>query len=480
MSEPAPRRASERVIRRRIQPTHVIEIPAPRKRRSPPSSFFHARLFVGAFAAIVLSGAGLLSLPWVTRDGESTPLVDALFTAVSAASVTGLVTLDTADHWNWFGQLVILTLIQVGGLGFMVGASMVLRVLRGGESRRLSDALLVQEGAPTLTLREALDLSRRIVRFTFITEAVGALLLTARFAQDEPFGQALWRGVFTAVSGFCNAGFDIQGQFASMVAYRDSVVVNVVMMVLIQAGALSYIVLSEVASKRRWERLSANAKLVIVMNAALVLIGVATFLAAEWQGALSDTPVWARPMSAMFQSISARTAGFATVGFGEITSFTSLVWVAVMGVGGASGSTAGGAKLATIGVIVVAVLSTLRGHTEPELFNRRLPLRLVMLAIAVAALFFTAHFTTTLLLAATEHIWGVGPPFSALLFESMSALATVGLSYGITPELSAPGKLVLIAAMFFGRIGPLTAAYALQLHQERKRYRLPETAVHIG
>lgn len=480
MSEQPPRRASERVIRRRIQPTQVIDIPAPRKRRPPPSSFFHARLFVGAFAAIVLTGAGLLALPWTTRDGESTPLVDALFTAVSAASVTGLVAVDTADHWNWFGQLVILCLIQIGGLGFMVGASLVLRLLRGGESRRLSDALLVQESAPTLTLRETLELSRRIVRFTFITEAVGALLLTARFAQDESISQALWMGVFTSISGFCNAGFDLHGQFASMAHYDDSILVNVVLIGLIQAGALSYIVLSEVVNRRRWERLSVNAKLVLAMNAALVLIGVATFLAAEWQGALSDTPVWARPMSALFQSVSARTAGFATVSFGEITPFTSFVWVALMGVGGASGSTAGGAKLATIGVIVVAVLSTLRGHTEPEVFNRRLPLRLVMLSIAVAALFFVAHFTTTLMLAATEHIWGVGPPFAALLFEAMSALATVGLTYGITPELSTPGKLVLIAAMFFGRIGPLTAAYALQLRQERKHYRLAETTVHIG
>lgn len=479
MSEQPPRRASERVIRRRIQPTQVINIPAPRKRRPPPSSFFHARLFVAAFAFIVLSGAGLLALPWTTRDGETTPLVDALFTAVSAASVTGLVVFDTSDHWNWFGQLIILCLIQAGGLGFMVGASLVLRLLRGG-GNRLSDVLLMQESAPTLTIRETLELSRRIVRFTFITEAVGAVLLTARFAQDESFGQALWMGVFTAVSGFCNAGFDLHGQFDSMARYDNSVLVNVVMIGLVQAGALSYIVLSEVASRRRWERLSANAKLVLTMNAALLLIGVATFLAAEWQGALSDTPVWARPMSALFQSVSARTAGFATVSFSEITPFTSFVWVALMGVGGASGSTAGGAKLATIGVIVVAVLSTLRGHTEPEVFNRRLPLRLVMLSIAVAALFFVAHFTTTLLLAATEHIWGVGPPFASLLFEAMSALATVGLTYGITPELSTPGKLVLIAAMFFGRIGPLTAAYALQLRQERKHYRLAETTVHIG
>jgi trk system potassium uptake protein TrkH len=480
VSESTPRRASERVIRRRIQPTHVIDIPAPRKRRPPPTSFFHARLFVAAFAVVVLSGAGLLALPWTTRDGEATPVVDALFTAVSAASVTGLVVFDTADHWNWFGQLIILCLIQAGGLGFMVGASLVLRVLRGGSQGRLSDALLMHEGMSTLTIRETIELSRRIVRFTFITEGIGALLLTARFLQDESIGQALWMGVFTAVSGFCNAGFDLHGQFDSMANYDDSILVNAVLIGLVQAGALSYIVLSEVASRRSWERLSANAKLVLVMNAALLLIGVATFLAAEWQGALSDTPVWARPMAALFQSVSARTAGFATVSFAEITPFTSFVWVALMGVGGASGSTSGGAKLATIGVIVVAVLSTLRGHSEPEVFNRRLPLRLVMLAIAVASLFFVAHFTTTLLLAATEHIWGVGPPFASLLFEAMSALATVGLTYGITPELSTPGKLVLIAAMFFGRIGPLTAAYALQLRQERKRYRLAETTVHIG
>jgi trk system potassium uptake protein TrkH len=480
MSEQPPRRPADRVIRRRLRPTQVIEIPAPPKRRAPPTAFFHARLFVGAFALLVLTGGALLSLPWVTKSGEATDPVDALFTAVSAAAVTGLVTVDTADHWNWFGQLIILLLIQLGGLGFMVGASLVLRLLRGGQSYRLSDALLVKEGAPSVSLREALDLARRITRFTFITEGIGAALLTIRFTRDESFARALWNGVFTSVSAFCNAGFDVQGQFVSMTEYRDSILVNGVVMVLITTGALSYIVLSDVAAKRRWDRLATNSKLVLSMHGALLLIGTAIFLGAEWSGALSDTPIWARPMAAAFQSVAARTAGFASVSFAEITSFTSFTWVALMGIGGASGSTAGGAKLTTIGVLVVAVLSTLRGHDEPELFNRRLPLTLIMRALAVAALFFLAHFLTTLLLAATEHIWGIGPSFAPLLFEAMSALATVGLSYGITPDLSTPGKLVLIAAMFFGRMGPLTAAYALQLRQERKRYRLPETTVNIG
>lgn len=425
-------------------------------------------------------GAALLASPWTTESGEPTSVVDALFTAVSAAAVTGLVTVDTGTHWNFLGEVVILVLIQVGGLGFMVGASLVLQTLRRG-AIRLSDVMLVKDGAPTLSLQEAVVLSRRIVIFTFAAEAAGAAVLTLRFWQDMPLSEALWFGVFHAVSAFCNAGFDLQGGFASLIPYQHSLVVNGTIILLIQAGALSYVVLAEVATRRRWATLALDSKLVLSANGVLLLAGAGLFLAAEWGRTLEGTAVEVRPLVALFQSTAARTAGFATVNFAEAHHVTLFLWVALMLIGGASGSTSGGVKLATVGVVVAAVVSTLRGEEETQLFRRRVPPPLVFRAMAVIAIMIAVHFVATAVLAATEGVYGGAEfGFIALMFEAMSALATVGLSTGITPSLTTAGKLVLCAAMFFGRLGPLTVAYALQRRQQPARLRFPAATVRIG
>ena len=468
------------VVRRRVRESTTIELPPVPERPEVPGPGRHAQTFVAALAALVLGGAALLASPWTTESGEPTPPIDALFTAVSAAAVTGLVTVDTGTHWNVLGEVVILVLIQAGGLGFMVGASIVLQALRRGATR-LSDVLLVKEGAPTLSLREAAVLSRRIAVFAFAAEAAGAAVLTMRFRRDMPLPEALWFGVFHAVSAFCNAGFDLQGGYVSLVPYRESVVVNAAVILLIQAGALSYVVLADVAARRRWATLALDSKLVLIANGVLLLAGAGLFLAAEWGRSLEQTAGGIRPLAALFQSVAARTAGFATVNFADVHHVTLFVWVALMLIGGASGSTAGGVKLATVGVVAAAVASTLKGHEETQLFGRRVPTPLVFRAMAVIAVMVGVHFAATASLAATEGLIG-GAEFSfiALMFEAMSALATVGLSTGITPELTTAGKLVLCAAMFFGRLGPLTVAYALQRRQQPARYRFPAAAVRIG
>jgi trk system potassium uptake protein TrkH len=418
-------------------------------------------------------------LPWVTRSGQATPPEDALFIAMSALSVTGLVTLDTATHWNWFGQLTILALIQIGGLGFMVGASLVLNLLtRGGG--RLRHQVMISDNLPTLTISDAVDMARRIARFTFIVEGVGALLLTLRFMQDMAPHTALWHGIFHSVSAFCNAGFDLQGNFNSLIAYQGAIFLNLVFIVLIQSGSLSYLAFHDVAENRRWKHLSVNTRLVLAFNAVLIVLGAAIFLGAEWNGTMRDSVEWTRPLQALFQSVSARTAGFATADFSTTSSFTDFSWVALMFIGGASGSTAGGVKLTTIAIILIAVLSEIRGNPEPEAFHRRIPNSSVMRAMTIVTLFFLIHFVMTLALSATEHIYGQRPPFVSILFEVMSAQATVGLSTGITPEISTPGKLILVFAMFIGRLGPLTVAYALAQREQIPRYRFPPTTVHIG
>lgn len=480
-SGPGARRHGRDVIRRRPRQTRVIHCPPLAKQSTFATPIVHARRFALALILVILIGTVLLLAPWATTSGQSTDPYDAMFTAVSAVSVTGLVTVNTSTHWSFLGQLTILALIQTGGLGFMVGASLVLAILRRGGSLR--DAMLMQDGSPTLTLREALDYSGQIVRFTAVTEAIGATILTLYFwlGAGLSFHEALWNGVFHAVAAFCNAGFDLSDDFQSLVPYDQSVIVNVVIASLIQAGAISYIVLHDVWRSRSWSRLALDSKLVLSINALLVVGAASVFLAIEWNDSLANTAGWARPMSAVFQSVSARTAGFTTVNFGQAATVTLLVWLGVMAIGGASGSTAGGMKMTTVGVVAVAVVSALRGNTDVHVFGRRLGAPLVFRAMAVIVLYMTIYFFVTMGLVISD-----GPLLedrfstAGLLFESMSALATVGLSTGITPELSDAGKVILAIGMFLGRIGPLSFAYALQGRQHPPRYRYPEVPVRIG
>jgi trk system potassium uptake protein TrkH len=468
-----------RVVRRRLDATRVITMPEAPIHRDVPNVRTHAKRFVAAFTVLILLGALLLMLPISSTSGKATDPVDAVFTAVSASAVTGLVTVDTATHWSFFGELVILTLIQVGGFGFMVGASLVLVSLGRGVSLR--DTLLIQDGSPTLSVREATDLSKRILRFTLITEAIGAVILATMFMREEAPHIAIWHGIFHSISAFCNAGFDLKGDFRSLAGYDTSPVVLITVMSLIQAGALSFMVLSDVWTKRRWNLLQLDTKLVMITNGLLILGGMAGFLIVEWNSALAAAPEWSRPLNALFQSVAARTAGFASINFGEAHHSTLFLWIGIMFVGGAAGSTAGGVKLATIAVIVLAVISTLRGQVEPQAFGRRIATSLVFRSMAIIALFLAVHFGLTLCLVVTEDLFNPeAPSFVAVMYETMSAMATVGLTTGITPSLSEAGKIVLCVAMFFGRIGPLTAAYALQRHQHPVKYRYPEAMVRLG
>lgn len=468
-----------KVVRRRVDATQIISLPTDLDRRDVPHVRTHAKRFVLALTLLVAVGAVLLALPWTTESGEATAPIDAFFTAVSASSVTGLVVVDTQDHWNFLGELVILVLIQAGGLGFMVGASLVLATLRRGGSLR--DSLLLQDGAPTLSLREATSLSMRILRFIVVAETIGAVALTARLARDEPFPVALWHGIFTSIAAFCNAGFDLQGNFISLAGYAESKWINGVVILLIQAGALSYIVFSDVWTKRQWPGLALDVKLVLLTNVILLIGGAALFLVLEWNYSMATIEPWARPLTAFFQSTSTRTAGFATIAFGEVHPATLFLTIGLMLVGGASGSTAGGIKLATMAVLALAVMSTVRGQHETQAFGRRIATPLVFRAMAVMALFLFAHFLLTLALAISEDVVAHNQfGFLPMMFETMSAMATVGLSTGITPELSTAGKVILCIAMYIGRLGPLTAVYALQRRQQQARYRFPEGSVRIG
>jgi trk system potassium uptake protein TrkH len=434
---------------------------------------------VAAFVVLICLGTLVLSLPAASEGSQDVALVDALFTTVSALAVTGLVTVDTQQQWSFVGELVILLLIQVGGLGFTVGASLLLVTM--GRGNKLGTALVAQDGAPTLPLADVISLTIRIARFVFIAEGVGAALLAIRFLPDRSPFEAVWFGLFHAVSAFCNAGFDLQGGFRSMTGYQDSIWINLTLIGLIQAGALSYIVLSDLWTHREWRPLSLDTKLIVIANLTLLVIGAGVFMAVEWSSALANAEDWTKPLTALFQSVSARTAGYASINFGDAEPATLFLWTGLMMVGGASGSTAGGVKLTTVALLLVAILTTLRGHREIQMFGRRLPASQIFVAMAIVFIFVFIHFLLTLCLVVTESVTGNEHfAFIDLMFETMSAAATVGLSTGITPEMSTPGKIVLCVAMFFGRLGPLTLAYAITRRQRPARYRFPETMVRLG
>jgi trk system potassium uptake protein TrkH len=468
------------LVRRRPRQQQIIELPPPRERPKPPDSGRHGKLFaLGLFGMSVL-GTFLLALPFTTESGRRSPFVDALFTAISAVTGTGLSVFDTQEQWNLAGEFVLLILIQAGGLGFIVGASLVLQALRRGQTR-LSDQVLIQASDPSIALRDTGHLVNRIVKFVFITEALGAIVLTIGYLQTEPFHRAAWYGVFHSVSAFCNAGFDLEGSGITMTEHSGSYLFNGAMMVLIQAGALSYLVLSDVFYRRKWDRFSLDTKLVLSGHFLLVFGGAFLFAVAEWNQTLAALPSEHRPMAALFQSVAARSAGFATVPLDNLHSVTLFTWIAIMLVGGASGSASGGAKISTVAVIVAAVVSTLRGHDEPTAFGRRIAVPLVFRALAVIVLLMIVHFVTTLLLVATEDVFSNREfPFIDVMFEAMSAVATAGISTGITGDLASASKIVLCVAMFIGRLGPLTAVFALQRKQQPRRYRLPESPVRIG
>jgi trk system potassium uptake protein TrkH len=354
---------------------------------------------------------------------------------------------------------------------------------RGSGAYTLRDELLLKDGSPALSVREAVELGRHIVRFTLLAEALGALALATWFvavAKLDPL-EALGNGIFYAVSAFCNGGFDIAGGFRSIQPAAADIWVNVVFMLLIQLGALSYVVFADVSRERSWRSLSLDSKIVLAMNGVLLLSGTIVFLAAEWGGALADLNPGGKLVASFFQSVSARTAGFNSVDWNLVHPLTLFFWLGLMFVGGASGSTAGGVGLNTAGTVVAAVSSTLRGNPETQIWGRRIATPLIFRAMTVMVLFLLIYGIATALLSIAEHHVShreVG--MLDLMFESMSALSTTGVSTGITPDLTTAGRLVLCAAMFVGRLGPLTAVYALQRRQRPERFRFPEESVRIG
>ena len=436
---------------------------------------YPAQVFVLGFVLKILAGALLLMLPAAQAEGEGLSFVDALFTSVSAVCVTGLVVADTGSHFSVFGQTVILTLMQVGGLGFMAMATLFALVFK----RRISlrERLLLQEAMNQSTMEGIVRLIRRVLIYSLVIEGAGAALLALRWSYDMPLGQAVYFGVFHAVSLFNNAGFDLFGNYLSLTAYAGDPVVNAVGILLIVTGGLGFVVLADLADFRVKRKLTLHSKVVLTVTGMLIGAGALVILAFEYNNpaTLGGLNGWGKGWGALFQAVTPRTAGANTVDIAGMRQATQFFIVILMFIGSSPGSTGGGIKTTTFAVMIGAVIAMLRGKDDIVLFRYRIGEAQVMKALTVTLLALLLIVSVSTLLSTTEDA-----PFLVLLFESTSAFATVGLSMGLTPELSTAGKLLIAFTMFAGRVGLLTLAFAIGPKRHKQLYRHPEGKMIIG
>lgn len=440
------------------------------------ASFFNhpSRLIFFSFASVILLGTVLLTFPGASAHGKTISPIDALFTATSATCVTGLIVLDTPHDFSPLGQAIILGLIQVGGLGIMVLSTFATLLLGGslglrGE-RALKEVLEIQAD------RTAYLLTRFIVISTLSVEAVGAVLLAFFFAgHGLEAGEALWRGVFHSVSAFCNAGFALQSD--SLVGFQHSPGVLLTVALLITLGGLGFAVMAGL-----WGRLRAapgvsfnlQVRVVLVTSALLVAAGWLLYLALEWQASLAGMGWGDKLVNGLFQSVTLRTAGFNSVSFEQLAPATALLMMLFMFVGASPGSTGGGIKTTTLAVLLAAIAALVRGTSNVTLFDREIARATIFRSLGIVVISSLVAFGSLFLLLIFE-----SQPFQDLAFETVSAVGTVGLSLGATAKLSAAGKLVIIGAMFIGRIGPLTLALVLG-GGRIPRYRYPTGRIMVG
>ncbi|WP_106769857.1 TrkH family potassium uptake protein [Paenibacillus faecalis] len=438
-------------------------------RLSPP------QILALGFGGIIIIGTMLLMLPLANTTGESMSFIDALFTATSATCVTGLVVVDTGTYFSPFGQVVIMLLIQVGGLGFMTMATLFALVFK----RRISlkDRLVLQEAMNQSSMEGIVRLIRRVLLYSLVIETCGALLLTFRWAFDMPFGQALYYGIFHAVTMFNNAGFDLFGGFRSLTGYVYDPLVNFVVMFLIVSGGIGFIVMADLVDYRKTRKLSLHTKVVLSMTGALILIGAAVIFIFEFTNpkTLGSLNWGGKILGSFFQSVTPRTAGANTLDIGGLRQATQFFIVILMFIGASPGSTGGGIKTTTFTMMIAAVIAMMRGKDDIVLFRYRLVQERILKALTITLLALLLVITVAMILSTTENA-----SFLSILFEATSAFGTVGLSMGLTPQLSLFGKLLISITMFAGRLGPLTLAYALGPKKGKELYRHPEGKMIIG
>ncbi len=442
------------------------------------------RIVVLSFLALIVVGGILLMLPFASAKHTFTNPITAFFTATSAVCVTGLVVVDTGTFWSGWGKLIIITLIQFGGLGYMTIATFFLLAFNRPVS--LGHRFAFKEGLNVSELSGIMRFAQTTLAIVAFFEGFGALALTLRFMHDYPFWRALEMGVFHSISAFCNAGFDIIGGFKSFTGYVNDLTVNITVMILIVMGGIGFYVLWQIVDsvikfgkKEKRKRPSLHRRIVLRSTAWLIVVGAAIFLILEWNNpsSIGNLPVRGKVLAAFFQSITPRTAGFNTVAMASLHQATLFVLMILMFIGGSPGGTAGGIKTTTFLIFTVSTLKAIRGQKKVVIMGRTIDDDTVSRAVFVVgfALFVIIVSTIVILTAESDKF-----TFLQVLFEVFSAFGTVGLSTGITPHLSDVSRIVIIATMFVGRVGPLSLILSMVGRKKLPKVEYPEEKVAIG
>ena len=448
------------------------------KRRRGKQPLGASRLIAVVFIALILAGTLLLCLPAASRDHRSAGLVPAMFTAASATCVTGLSLFDTWTQWSGFGQTVILCLVEIGGLGFMSMAGILVFILRGRFGMR--DSMVISQAMGEENMSRIRHMQGFMLTACILTELLGAAVLTVRFLPQYGLVKAMRLGLFHSVSAFCNAGFDIFGFIApgqSLITFYNDPAVLLTLSFLIVVGGLGFLVWEELYRVRRFGKLSVYSRLVLISTLSLLCAGTVFFALTEWNnpGTLGNMTVGQKLLGAFFQSVTLRTAGFSGIDQASLTEAGKAFSIFLMLIGGSSGSTAGGLKTVTFLVILLFLWSRMRGKNSMVIYKRTIPYQAVFNALTIFGIMIGLCFAGTVFLACDS-----GVSITEAMFETVSAIATVGLSLNVSPRLNTASRLVIILFMYFGRVGVLTISLGFLKDRNEPRYRYADTTVLIG
>lgn len=440
------------------------------KKRRRLTSF---QIILIGFVGVIVLGALILMLPFSSKSGVVTPFNQTLFTATSAVCVTGLVVQDTATYWSEFGQAVILLMIQIGGLGVITIAASF--ALLSGKKISFSQRSTMQNAISAPKVGGIVKLTGFVIKGTALIEAVGAALMMPVFIHD--YGpRGIWMAVFHSVSAFCNAGFDLMGQpdakFSSMTSYSANPYINTILMLLIIIGGIGFLTWEDiVVHKWRFKHYRMQSKVVLITSAILLFAPAVLFFFRDF----ADSPMGERILASLFQSVTARTAGFNTMDLSSMTRISLAVFIGLMLIGGSPGSTAGGMKTTTIAVLLLNAITTFRRREDPECFGRRIDAGAVKLASTIFLMYITLCFSAAAIICGVEKL-----PLGVCLFETASAVGTVGVTLGITPQLGMLSQALLILLMFLGRVGGLTVIYAAISGSTKIMSKLPQEKITVG
>ena len=442
------------------------------------------QLIVLSFAVAIFVGAVLLTMPFSAADGRMTPFIDALFTATTSVCVTGLVVVTTATHWSLLGKIIILILIQIGGLGVITLTTTVMMAF--GKKISLSNRVLLGDAFNLETLKGLVKFLRRVFLGTFVVEGIGAVCYMPVFIPEYGIGRGIWYSVFHSISSFCNAGIDIVGA-NSFMPYVHNVWVNLVTMTLIVFGGIGFVVWWDVVSAIRkkiagskrqlFQLMSLHSKVAITMTLFLILSGTVLFAVFEWNNprTMGEFSGWQKWLAALFQSVTTRTAGIATISQKGLSVPSVITSMFLMFTGGSSVGTAGGVKVTTVAVVILSVAATVRGNSDVTCYGRRISDAIVRKSVAIIFISFMASVLAILAMRLLE-----GGESVDIIFEVYSALGTVGLSRDYTATVGIVGKIVLCICMFLGRIGPITMVIAFAMRDKKTALRLPEGKITVG